>query len=398
MRIPALVTVVTALTFGACTHAPRATTTPKAELGNVPSRDLDGAKPTAPPIPGDSHLVVKDPRITDLDIIKVHVAPKGPGSDEVETTTVATADLFREAGEAVKDRRTEAAIALYRRIVSEFPESLYAPIALFDIAAILDGRGDYPGTVATLRELVAKYPDARESVEGHLYIAALQAEHQQYAEASTTLTAALARTNLSYADRVEAFARKGYVELEQKHLDAAEAALTSSVAEWTRAPRIEDPYYIAMAGYYLGEVSHARFTAVAVRLPDDQLLKDVEQKRVFAAQAYDRWRAALKHQQAYWATASGYQMSQIFVELWEATVKAPYPAHVTIAARPAYVTEVHERSREHLEKALEGHRMNVELAKAYGVETSWSKGSEVQAVRILNEIAKDSAGTYTTPE
>ncbi|MGE3768468.1 MAG: hypothetical protein AB7L94_39825, partial [Kofleriaceae bacterium] len=86
-----------------------------------------------------------------------------------------------------------------------------------------------------------------------------------------------------------------------------------------------------------------------------------------------------------------------FVELWEAHVKAPYPKRVAVDARKTYVTEVHERVKEHLAKALEGHRMNVELAKAYGVDTAWSKGSEVQAVRIMELIAKDSAGNFTTP-
>jgi hypothetical protein len=120
-------------------------------------------------------------------------------------------------------------------------------------------------------------------------------------------------------------------------------------------------------------------------------------KRALAAKAYDRWRESLSFKQAYWATASGYQMSQIFMELWEAHVKAPYPRRVETATRSTYVADVHQRVRQNLEKALEGHRMNVELAKAYGVDTEWSKGSEQQAVAIMELLAKDSAGTYVTP-
>ena len=127
------------------------------------------------------------------------------------------------------------------------------------------------------------------------------------------------------------------------------------------------------------------------------MVADLEAKRVLAVQAYDRWKESLGFKQAYWATASGYQMSQIFVELWEAHVKAPYPKRIDAATRPKYVAEVHDRVREHLEKALEGHRMNVELAKAYGVETTWSKGSEQQAVKVMELLADDSAGQYVTP-
>jgi hypothetical protein len=41
--------------------------------------------------------------------------------------------------------------------------------------------------------------------------------------------------------------------------------------------------------------------------------------------------------------------------------------------------------------------MNVELAKAYGVETRWSKASEQQAVTIMELLAQDTAGAYVTP-
>jgi hypothetical protein len=91
-------------------------------------------------------------------------------------------------------------------------------------------------------------------------------------------------------------------------------------------------------------------------------------------------------------------MSQIFVELWEVTVKAPYPAKIAEPTRRQYIEDVHDRVREHLAKALEGHRMNVELAKAFGVETSWSKGSETRAAQVSALLADDAAGHYVTPD
>jgi hypothetical protein len=85
------------------------------------------------------------------------------------------------------------------------------------------------------------------------------------------------------------------------------------------------------------------------------------------------------------------------VELWRITVTAPYPARIDSATRDKYIADVHDRVREHLAKALEGHRMNVELAKAYGVETTWSKGSAQQAVQIVDLLSKDSAGSFVMP-
>ncbi|MGE0403345.1 MAG: tol-pal system YbgF family protein [Kofleriaceae bacterium] len=385
--------VIVAL-LAACGGAAKSPTLPTAPP-IAPADDLAVAKSGAPKAdPSDSSLTAKDPRVVDLDIIKIR-ANGPPGSDTM--TSVASADLFTMANQAAKDGRTEAAIQQYRQLIHEFPDSLYAPIALFNIAAIHDGRGDMAQTIDTLRELVKAYPQARESIEGHLFIVALQADKKQWADALATIDEVLARANLTYADRIEAYARKGYIQLEQKQFEAADTALAAAIAEWRKAPRIEDPYYIAMAHYYRGELLHQKFLDLRLRSGDDEMVADLEQKRVFAVQAYDRWRESLAFKHAYWATASGYQMSQIFVELWEAHVKAPYPKRVAVDARKTYVTEVHERVKEHLAKALEGHRMNVELAKAYGVDTAWSKGSEVQAVRIMELIAKDSAGNFTTP-
>ncbi|HEV7558274.1 MAG TPA: tetratricopeptide repeat protein, partial [Kofleriaceae bacterium] len=249
-----------------------------------PARDLAAAKGAAPT--GDHRSLAKDPRVVDLDIIRI----TANGS---EMTSVATADEFKKANEAAKAGRTDEALGIYRGIVQQFPESQFAPVSLFNIAAIFDGRGDPAHTIATLRQLVTSYPDTRESIDGHLYIAAVQADHQQWPDALATLDSVLPRANLTFADRLEALARKGYVLLELKRYDDADTALAGAIAEWRKAPHIDNPYYIAMAHYYRGEVAHRRFADAPIRLPDDQMFADLEQKRVYAVAAYDQWKATL---------------------------------------------------------------------------------------------------------
>ena len=398
LRATALAALVSLWWLAACGGRAPAPLPPGAPAPAAPARDLASARDGAVRVDAsDGGLTAKDPRVIDLDVIRLQAGPTAPGR-EPELTAVAAAELFRQATDAAKAGQLREATALFRRLVAELPGSQYAPISLFNIAAILDKQGDVPATIAALRELVAAYPASRESVEGHLYIAALQAEKAQWPDALATLDAVLARTSLTYADRVEAHARRGYALLELGRHDEADAALAAAVADWRRSPSpIEDPYYIAMAHYYRGEIAHRRFATAPIRLPDEQLAKDLEARRVLAGQAYDRWKESLSYRHAYWATAAGYQMSQIFVELWEVTVKAPFPPKLEPAQRSRYVAEVHERVRVHLEKALEGHKMNVELARAYGVENSWSKGSEVRAVEVLDLLARDARGEYVTP-
>ena len=404
-----LATVVVVVLATACGGPAKSVAHPGATPGGVdPGHDLADAGKRATPDPtgNDRHLGAAagpgdpgpgDPKVTNLDIIRIQVTGATP-TGEAEVTAVAAADLFAQATQAAKAGQGTVAIGLYRRLVTDFSESTYAPLSLFNIGAVYDGQGDWIATVGALQELVKSYPGSRESVQGHLYMAALQADHQEWADARATLDAALLRPNLSYADRIEAQARRGYVLLQQDAIDLAEKSLQDAVATATKAPHVEDRYYVAMAYYYLGEVEARRFAALPIRvdssLGDEQLGRDLAAKDAVATAAYDRWRDALTYRHAYWATASGYQMSQIFVELWKATVTAPYPRAMSVAARNDYVREVHERVRGELQKALDGHRMNVELATAYGVDTSWSRGSQQQAAVLTQLLADETQGVF----
>ena len=130
----------------ACGGRPQSPTLPVRTPAVAPAHDLAQGKPDKPV----EHAEQKDPRVVDLDIIRISAKETAPG--QVEMEHVATADLFKQANEAAKSGQTQLATSIYRRIVSEFPESQFAPVSLFNIAAILDGQGDLPGTISTLRD------------------------------------------------------------------------------------------------------------------------------------------------------------------------------------------------------------------------------------------------------
>src|SRR5215467_837514 len=150
----------------ACGGHPAPTTLPTTHVAATPADDLHAAPPARPT--DDAHLPVKDPRVVDLDVIRIRATPKGVGDVDLEATS--TTELFNTATAAAKAGRTEEAVNRFKQLVDDFPDSGFAPVAMFDIAAIYDGRGDWEQTVDALRALVAKYPQSRESIDGHLYI------------------------------------------------------------------------------------------------------------------------------------------------------------------------------------------------------------------------------------
>ncbi len=326
----------------------------------------------------------------DLDVVRLEVhGHDASGDANIEASS--PGPLLEAGNAALAAKKFDQALAQYRKIVSDFPDSKAAPVAFYNVALVYEAQGQIDQAIQTYRDLVKTSPTGRDSIDAHIRIAALQAERSEWKDADLTLDAVLARTDLEHADRIEALARKGYVQLSMDQLDDAEKTLLSAVDVWRKAQHIDDPYFIAMADYYLGEVSHRRFLAAPLRLPDDQLKQDIAAKEALAVAAYDRWKESLQMKNAYWATASGYEMSQIFFELWDSAVHAPMPTGVDPRARDAYLGEVHALVREDLDKALDGHRMNVALAEAYGVKTAWSEASKQKAAEILEVIQRESS-------
>lgn len=391
-----------ALAAAACGGGPARATTPRppeptaVSTDRSPDDDLaaatpDGGQPTGDP---EARPGTGAGKVYDLEEIKL-VVTRGPGGDET-IEAVAPSTLLDQGRAALTAGKPGEAVAIFRRLAAEFPTSKLAPAALYFVGIIHEGQGDIPTALADYRAVVKQYPTGPESLEAHLRIAGLLAERKQWPGADATLVEILARPDLALGDRLEAQARRGYVQLEAGQPDAAEASLRAAVTTWNRAVRIDDHYYIAMAHYYLAEIQHRAFLAVKLRTPLDELKADLVQKEARAAAAYDEWREALELQDPYWALAAGYRMSHVFFELWQTAVTSPFPDGLDPAARSFYTTEVHDRVRRHLVTALDGHQMNVKLAAAYGVDNAWSEASRSRALQVAAILARESRGEMSS--
>jgi tetratricopeptide (TPR) repeat protein len=396
------------LLFGAlaCGAGPRAPTTPTTPAGSASgqggatSAAPGTADPEAAPTPSDRDRDQPLPRGSrqpvDLGTIKSDVVGSTPGG-EAELETYSDATLLADGNDAMMKGEVAVARGHYQKLLSEIPDSALAPLAMFNLALLHERLAEWDQAIATYRDLVARYRTGRDVVDAAMRVGAVLTERKRYAEAERALDEVLARHDLTHADRIEALARKGYVLLEQGEPARSEAALRGAIAAYTKVSRLDDPYYIAMAHYYLGELPHRQFLAAPMRPPLDRLKLDVEAKAALATVAYDHFREALDFQQPYWSTAAGYQMSHIYKELWDAAVTAPVPPEVPEAGRAHYREEVHRLVFRYLEKALAGHQKNVELAAAFETPTAWSEASRQRATELARLLSSESAGVLTEP-
>ncbi len=403
MRTPTLLMALLSLGLaaGACRPSKKATT-PSDGLAAKPGDDLTLAGDQPGKLlgdgEGDDRRLGGDagPKVVDLDVIHLDVVgTDADGEAVIEAST--PGPLLDRGNKAFADGKLDEAIGWYRKLATEFPDSGLAPAALYNIALAHEKRGELDEAVRAYLEVAKAYPASTESLDGGLRAAAILADRRKWAEAVVVLDTVLTRNDLSRELRLEAQARKGYAQLELDQLDEAEATLTQAVETWRKASRIEDPYYIAMARFYLGEIEHRRFERAPLRSADEELSADMATRRALVMRAYNHWKEALKFKEAYWATASGYQMSEIFYEYWKAAVHAPFPDGMEAQARPLYVKEVHDRVRENLVKALEGHQANVGLSEAYGVDNGWSAGSKTRTTELLRILDREARGEAVVP-
>lgn len=385
-----------AVALAACGPRPRpvAPAPTAATTALTPAADLKGATPGAPVEGGSGTRPgtgTGTPQHYDLEEIRLTATAGG------DIAATAPSQLLDQAKAALDGGHPVEAIALYRRLATDFPTSKLAPAALFNVGVILENTGDVAAAITAYRDTVAAYPTGRESLDAHLRAAGLEAERSAWTGAERTLREIVRRTDLGHIDRIEVQARLGYVLLEQGRAADARTALEAAISAWRKAARVDDRYYIAMAHYYLGELAHREFDKVSLRSADTMLKADLVAKELLAAQAYDRWRQALEMKDPFWSLAAGYRMSHVFMELWETAVRAPLPDGLDRAARGYYAIEVHERVRRHLHTAFEGHEMNVKLAGAYGVDNAWSQASKVRAAEIAVILARETKGEIVLP-
>ena len=344
---------------------------------------------------GDS---VDEGKVIDLEPIRIEVVGRDKVGDP-ELQAFDARSLLDSGNAAMAEERYDDAIVHYEKLLTVFPDSRLAPSAVYNIGLAYEGKDDYDAAIEQYRILARDDKLAKEAIEAHMRIGGILAENKRWADAAQALREVLARTDLTHGNKIEAMARLGYVSLEQKDYTNAEAVLREAIQYYEKLTTgLETNYFIAMSHYYLAQIPHRQFRAWPMRLPDEQLKKDFARKTDLVRLAYDRYVDAVQIQHAYWATASGYQLSQIYKEFWDDIMLAPIPDHLSPEAKDIYRRELHDQVRVLLQKAVDGHSKNVELSEAYRTATPWSEASRQRAAEIAEILARESSGELVVPE
>jgi tetratricopeptide (TPR) repeat protein len=363
---------------------------------SLPFLALVGAcagNPGRPAPPASAPRDVASERTIDVEPLRVRVVEDAAG--EPETLVYDARDLFDQAGAALDGESWDQALALYDRLLVEFPTSALVVPALFNAGLSHEGKGDWSGAIARYQRVVSIASRPRDSIEASLRIAAVLAEEGAWERSAAALDAVLASKAATPDDRLEALARRGYALVEQKSYAAAERALAAAVELAGKGDR--GGYFSAMAHFYLAEVPRRQAAAVPLRLPDAQLRADLEAKAKLVLLAQDRFEKAVGLGNVYWATAAGHAMASMQEDMWRALVGAPVPAQLEADEAAIYIAEVRKLARPYLDRALEIHSKNLQLAERYRTESPWSEASRQRIPLVADLVAREERGERPGP-
>jgi len=314
--------------------------------------------------------------------------------------TVDAASLFERAGAAYGQKDFDAALALFDRVVHDFPDSRYVCPALYNAGLSLEAKNDLVTAADRYRRITVEHADAKEAIDAWYRLGFVQAQAKNWPAAVETYGTILGRKDLTLGDRIEALARRGVAQFGAHDLIAAEHTFRDELAYFhahESEERLDSDFFVAMGAYYLGECAHEMYKALPVRLPERQLTRDLEAKARQLLVAQARFLDAMRVNNGEWATAAGFQIGSLYREFYDDLVGAPVPSDLTGEAREVYLDEVRKQVKNLLQKAITIHEKNVLMAERIGEKNEWVRRSNEQ-MEQLKKLLMPGPATAQPPD
>ncbi len=320
----------------------------------------------------------------DMEPIKIEATTAEDGSTRIDAFDAA--ELFEHAGKELSDKKFDQAIAGYDRLLKNFPESGYARPSLYNLGLAYIGKTDWAAAIDAFRRLTDKYPSHGDAKDGLFQMGACYAEQNNWPASAEVFARLLERSDLNADDRIEALARRGFAQFNLGDLDAAEKTFRAGMAfkqKIENEERLSTDFYLAFSQYHLGQIYHERFRKAALRLPEAQLDKDLEEKAHLLLTAQRAYIDTIKFGNPGWASAAGFQVGSLYEELYDAFLSVPIPAELDAEARGIYQEELHKKIRVLLEKSMRWQRENLLMIERLGVATDWAEKSRLAYAKLL---------------
>ncbi len=307
---------------------------------------------------------------------------------ELGLTDFDAASLFHEGLRLHEAERYGEALKFFERILSQFPDSRYRSAAAFNAGRCLDLLGRGAEAAERYRLVVDGMPGSKDWFDAAFRLAMGLASLGHHDGAALVLVKVLDRPDLSPADRMDALVLLGEAEVARGELLAGERTFRQALRHFRANEREAylDPGPAAEAEFRLAELAAGRFLAAPLRLPEAQMQTDLEAKAQLLLAAQAGFLRTMRWGDPEWATAAGYRIGKLYIDLHAAMEAAPTPDDLSAEEVQVYRGLLRERLAVLLRKALKVFEMTLGLAERTRSDNAWTRAARAEMERVEKQV------------
>lgn len=368
------------------------------------------------------------PQTVEVPELRVVAQPIGPDGLEVYDAET----LFQRALDLLDGNAWADAASYFERLIREFPDDRRVILAHYNraVAYIHLERGDE--AVAAVDKYLAMLPDTasdKDKLDGRFKRGQALAVAKRYEEVVELFDTMLGE-ELTPEDRIEALVDAGvghYMlgvdDAEGPHRYTAEYRFLEARRLYRQASeraRLDVGYFVAQAAFYLAEIARLEFNELKLTFPSaEQIAKaqaeankraisgatpaEVTLEKLLGEQLEEKCQRLLRAQYAYlrtireehpgWASASGYNVGQMYVQLHEEMVNLPTPADLSPDAAALYQKMVRKKVMILLTKAQKTWASTNEMVTRTGAESEWAVKTRASLDKLHKMMLDETAAT-----
>lgn len=281
------------------------------------------------------------------------------------------------------------AVVYLRRLLAEFPGSRYLPSAAFNLGRSLEELGRPAEAVEAYRRITRDQPGSRDFWDAAFREVGCLGHLGRIEEAVALLERVLQRSDTSVDDRVDAWVQRGEW-LRGRDPGEAERSLRAALRLYRENERKEylDPALAARAEFRLAELAEKGFQLAPLRLPEEVLESDLEEKARRLLEAQAGFLRSMRHGDAEWAIAAGFRIGRLYVDLHRALEAVPVPEDLSGEEAGVYRDLLRRRLLVLLRKAVRVFEMTVQLSERTRLDTEWTRQARAEMARIEREVLR----------
>jgi tetratricopeptide (TPR) repeat protein len=305
------------------------------------------------------------------------------------------AGLFREGGEAFEQAQYLRAVDRYQLLLAEFPDSSYAPVTRFNLGLALEQLDRHEEALTQYRHLIQQAPSSPDALDARFRSASCLNALRRHAEEAATLREILTITELGREDRLLAQIRLGDALLAAGQLDEAErvylAVLSRPEPKGLPAPLLLPVSLQAQAQFGKARVEHERFLLQPIRLPQEQMDRDIHDKASSFLRAQAAYLKTIHLKVGEYVAAAGLKVGTLYEDFYRDLLAAPVPPELDAEETEIYFEELRKVIRPLVEQAIHVYERNLTYSERFGLGNDWVDQTRARLERLRRFLAGTSA-------